>query len=148
MGAVALAVASAPLAGAATHKPPIKQPKSGAFYAGHHPNVSLRIQGKSLQYIFFRFPCNKVKGNASMQDIPLEKSKHGWRFAIKAHTSVTFSDMSPKHPDQNAPMAVSGTFSRNAKSVAGHVRIHPPRCDSGKLVWSAKLAKPAPGARR
>jgi hypothetical protein len=136
--ALALCVALPGLAGAATHKkPPVKQPKSGAEYSGHHPGVGLRIGGKSIEIIAFRFPCHKVKGNTSLQDIPIKKTKKGWRFDIKAHGIVTYSDTSNEHPDENAAIAVSGRFSRNAKSVSGHVRIQAPRCDSGKILWSA-----------
>lgn len=147
MAALALVAGPATLAGAATHKKPVKRPKDGAYYVGHDPRVSLRVSGKSLEYFLVRFPCHEAKGIASMQDIPIEKSRKRWRFSIKAHTSVTFSDMTT-HPDQNAPMSLDGHFSPDAKKVYGHVRIQPPRCDSGRLTWRAKLSKPAPGTAR
>jgi hypothetical protein len=128
------------VAGAATQKkPPVKAPKSGSTYTGHHPGVTLSISGKSVQIFAVRYPCKKVKGNTSLQDIKLHKGKRGYTFKIKSFGIVTYSDSDdPDHPDQNGAITLNGRFSRKAKTVVGHVRVQTPRCDSGKIAWSAK----------
>jgi hypothetical protein len=130
--------AAVPLAaGAAAQKKPVKAPKDGAVYQGHHPGVALRISGKSIEIFALRFPCKQVKGNTSLQDIKLKKTSKYWRFDIKAHSIVTYSDTG-KHPDENAAIELGGHFSRDAKRVKGHVRVKAPRCDTGKILWSAE----------
>jgi hypothetical protein len=135
---VLIPLATAPLAlGAATNqKPPVKRPKDGSQFDGQHPKTSLIISGKSIQIYALRFPCRKVKGNTSLQDISLRKTPKGYRFDIAAHSIVTYSD-NDKHPDENAAITLSGLFSRNAKKVTGHVRVKAPRCDTGKIAWGA-----------
>jgi hypothetical protein len=134
-----VSVAAVPLAAApATQKKPVKAPKDGATYKGHHPGVMIAISGKSIQIIAFRFPCKQVKGNTSLQDIKLHKTDKGYRFKIEANSIVTYSDSdSHDHPDENAAIRLGGHFSRNAKNVTGHLRVIAPRCDTGKILWSA-----------
>jgi len=135
---LALASLAAPLVadGATQKKPTLKRPKDGAQYSGHHPGVSLTISGKSIQIIAFRTPCEDAKGNSSLQDIKIEKRDRRYRFKTKAHSIITYSDLD-QHPDENAAITLSGHFSPNAKKAYGTLRVNAPRCDTGKLTWSA-----------
>jgi hypothetical protein len=119
-------------------KKPLKAPKSGSVYSGHHPKIDLHIEDKhSIQIVAIRFPCKMVRGNTSLQDIKIKKNSKGYRFDIDSFGIVTYSD-SEKYPDENAEIILHGRFSRNAKSVAGNLRIKAPRCDTHRILWSAK----------
>jgi hypothetical protein len=117
---------------------PVKAPKDGAEYDGTSPRIQIAISGKSIQIFAFRFPCNQVKGNTSLQDIALKKTDKGYKFSIAASGIVTYSD-SETHPDQNGAISIDGRFGRLAKTVAGHFRVRTPRCDSGRVAFDGKL---------
>jgi hypothetical protein len=136
---LALASLTAPLVAVAATQPnpTLKRPQDGATYTGHHPGVSIAISGKSIEIIAFRTPCKDAKANSSLQDIDIKKRDRRYRFAIKAHSIITYSD-NDKHPDENAAITLSGHFSPNAKKAFGTLRVNAPRCDTGKLTWSAQ----------
>jgi hypothetical protein len=138
VAALALVPAAAvPALAGGSQKKPVKRPKDGATYSGHHPGVSLVISGKRIELITIRFPCHKGKGTTNLNDFPMRKTDKGWRFDIAAHGLVTYMN-SEKHPDENAAIWIHGRFSRDAKTVAGRLRVDAPRCDTGRLLWSAK----------
>ena len=131
--AVTLAPAAAPVAAS---KPKVKAPKSGSEYDGNHKLV-LYISGKSIELVAFNFRCGETTGRTSLNDIPLKKTKKGYRFAIKAHGSITFAD---GRPDENGAVSISGRFGRRAKSVAGHFRVKSPSCgNTGVVAWKASV---------
>jgi hypothetical protein len=129
----AVLVMSAPAAG-------ITAPKSGAKYSGKTEQghtIGLWIQRKSVEYISFRFNCGrKAIGATGLQSIPLKRTSKGYRFALDAHSSMSFSD---DQPDENAAVSVRGRFSRTARTVEGLVRVKSERChDTGFISWRAK----------
>ena len=133
--AVTLAPAAAPVAAS---KPKVKAPKSGSEYDGNHKLV-LYISGKSIELVAFDFRCGDTTGRTSLNDIPLRKTKKGYRFGIKAHGSISFADGSP---DENGAVNVSGRFGRRAKTVAGHFRVKSPSCgDGGSVKWHASVRR-------
>jgi hypothetical protein len=117
---------------------PVKAPPDGSTYTGSH-RIKLYISGKSIQIVSFRFPCNKVKGDTSLQDIKLTKTDKGWKFSTKSNGIVTYTD-SETHPDQNGQITLAGRFGRLAKTVAGHFRVKTPRCDTGRIDFSGQRA--------
>ena len=133
--AVALAPATVPVAASGSgSKPKVKAPKSGSQYDGNHKLV-LYISGKSVELVAFNFPCRDTTGRTSLNDIALKKTKKGYKFAIKAHGSISFAD---GRPDENGAVNISGRFSRKAKTVAGHFRVGSPSCgDTGAVKWHA-----------
>jgi hypothetical protein len=138
--AVAVLAASAAEPRAALAAAAVKAPKSGAKYTGQtaqgHP-IELVIQRKSVYYISFRFACGrKAIAATGLQDIPLRRTSKGYRFAIDAHSSMSFSD---DQPDENAAVSVKGRFSRTARTVEGSARVRSERChDTGSISWRAK----------
>jgi hypothetical protein len=114
-------------------------PRSG-HYGGTAGNsrrkIDLYTSGRTIDLAAFDFKCDGVVGRTSLNDVPLKKGKDGWKFAIRAHGSVTFSD---EQPDENAAIGMSGTFSRTGKAVKGRLRVKSPRCgNTGDVAWSAK----------
>ena len=131
-----LALALTPAAVAAAHQPKVKAPKSGSEYDGNHKLV-IYISGKSIELVAFNFRCGDTTGRTSLNDIPLKKTKKGYRFAIKAHGSITFAD---GRPDENGAINISGRFGRRAKRVAGHFRVKSPSCgNTGVVAWKASV---------
>jgi hypothetical protein len=141
-GAAVAALALAPFAalpaaaGAAKHR---KAPKAGAHYAGHTGDggeFTLDVADKkTVKIVAFQFDCGNVTGRTSLQDIPIKKTKKGYKFRIEAYGIVTYSD---EKQDENGKIDVSGKFSKGAKQVTGQLRVRPPRChDTGKIHWTA-----------
>jgi hypothetical protein len=141
--AAALAAALAltvPFAADAAKPKPVKAPKSGATFNGgtaQHRKLFLKISGKSVQIVAFKFNCRAaLTGNTSLTDIPLTKGKTGYKFAISAHSSATYSD----DFNQNVSIDISGKFNRTAKRVSGALRVKGPHCgDTGSRKWYASL---------
>jgi hypothetical protein len=133
---VALAAALPAAASGATYK----APKSGAGYTGpseHRGKVTLYVADrKTIQLAAIRFTCGHATGTTNLQDIRIKKTRRGYRFAIAAHGSVTFSDA---RDDENAAVSISGRFSRSARGVRGALRVRSPSCGStGRLAWHAR----------
>jgi hypothetical protein len=112
----------------------VKAPKSGTF-TGYPGGMTLYVSGKSISLVAFSFKCGTTSGRTSLNDVTVKKAKNGYKFAIKAHSSVTYAD---DHPDENAAVNVSGRFSKTGKSAAGVFRVKSPRCGStGDVKWRA-----------
>jgi hypothetical protein len=123
-------------AATAVSRTPVKAPKSG-FYDGHtsqHRSFGLQLGGKTVSQLVFNFPCAKLRGTASLQDITLKKGTSGYRFAILAYSSIQYADES----SENGPVRISGTFSRDGKRARGRVRVRTERCGLTRFSWSAK----------
>lgn len=125
---------------AAARPKKVKAPKSGKYTGttGASRTLTLYVSGKSVSIVAFQFACGQAKGNASISDIALKKTKKGYRFSVSTHGIVTYSD-SDSHPDENGTIAIKGRFDRKtAKKVAGTVRVKTPRCgDTGSVYWTA-----------
>lgn len=139
--ALALALGVPFAAGAAPpKKPPIIPPKSGSTFEGgtaQHRKLSLRIAGKSIQIVAFKFNCGPgLTGNTSLSDIKLAKGKYGYKFAISSFGIVTYSD---EQQDENTQVfKISGKFNRVGKRVTGSLRVKTKRCgDTGSRKWYA-----------
>jgi hypothetical protein len=129
------ALAASPVGAQAAHKPSVKAPKDGAVYSGDTDRggkFSVSIAGKSIEIAVIQFKCHDTIGHTSLQDIPLKKTKRGYKFGISAHGIVSYDD---GHPDQNAPIEIWGQFTRRAKSAKGTLRVRAPRCGTGALGW-------------
>jgi hypothetical protein len=118
---------------------PVVTPKAGWKYSGkteQRRRVTLQTGSRSIEIVGFSFACGQhVAGYTSLSSIRLRSSDSGYRFKISAHGIVSYSD---ERPDQNASIALSGRFSRTAKTVQGLVRVKTPRCrDTGDLTWRA-----------
>jgi hypothetical protein len=133
-------VAALPATAAAKHKHHVKTPKSGKYsgFAGAGRPLTLYISGKTVQLVSFRFACGSAHGTTNLNDIPLKKTKKGYKFSISAHGLVTYSD-SNTHPDENGAIFIKGRFTRSGKNPKGVLRVKTPRCGStGDVQWSAK----------
>ena len=117
---------------------PVQLPRSGE-YSGHTDDggdLAIQIAGRSVEVVSFQFDCGSAVGNTGLQDIDLEKSARGWRFGIRAHGAVTYSDYI-YYPDENAAVAVFGRFTRSGKRVSGRLQVEAPRCETGRIEWRA-----------
>ena len=139
-GAVAAALIACVGMAAAAPKP-VQLPRSGEYrgHADEGGDVSVFIQGKSVEIVPFQFDCDGAVGSTNLQDFDLEKTDRGWRFRIRAHSSVGYSD-DPYYPPENAAIAISGRFTRSGKRVSGTLRVDAPRCDTGRIEWRAHRA--------
>jgi hypothetical protein len=142
MTAVATAATlAAGLAGglpAATGAATVKAPRSGKYEGAttRKRPLTLYTTGKAIDLAAFQFDCKATVGKGSLNDIRLRKSAKGYRFAIRARGSISFTD---EGPDENAAIAISGRFSRDGKTVRGVLRVKSHRCgDTRKVRWSAR----------
>jgi hypothetical protein len=129
--------AALPGGAGAAKAPTVKAPKSGKYTgaAGPRRRLILYVSRKSLTIVAFQFSCGEVVGQTSLNDIKLTRTRRGYKFAIRAHGSVTFSD---GQPDENAAVHVSGRFRLSGRTVLGLLRVKSPRCaDTGKVRWRA-----------
>jgi hypothetical protein len=137
--AATLALAlQAGLPGTVDGAPTVNQPRSGKYtgFARAHRKITLLISGRSIQIVAFQFKCGTVIGTTSLDDIRTRKTSTGYRFGIRAHGSITFSD---NQTDENGAVDVAGRFSFNAQAVRGTLRVRSPRChDTGTVHWSAR----------
>jgi hypothetical protein len=135
----ALALPAAALPGlAGGDEPRVKAPKSGSSYEGKTEKgraVALSIDGKAVGFFFAAFSCDGTIARMSIQDIPLKRTKHGYKFGIHAYAHVGFDDGAP---EQDGPAIVWGRFGRQARRAAGHVSVGVQRCESGRLDWTVK----------
>jgi hypothetical protein len=130
---LALAVAVAPPLVAVAKTPSVKAPRDGQWTGKR--NLLLIVSGDSIEVAAFDFPCGEAKGRTTLNDIPLKKTKRGYKFSTQAHGNVTYSD---DHPDQNGAVGMSGRFSRRGRGPHGNLQVITPRCgNTGKLSWRA-----------
>jgi hypothetical protein len=112
----------------------VKVPKSGSW-AGRPGKLVMSTSGKSIDIVAFTFACGTASGRISLNGIALKKTARGYKFAIKGHGNVTYSD---DEPDENGSVEISGRFSRTGKSVGGTWRVKTGRCGQTKTVkWRA-----------
>jgi hypothetical protein len=130
------ALAAAPAAAPAATK--VRAPKDGATYKGkteRNGRFSLTISGKSIQILAIKFKCHDTFGHTSLQDVPLKKTKRGYKFAIDSFGIVSYDDA---FPDENARIEIYGQFTKRARSATGRLKVRPPRCGTGLLDWKIK----------
>jgi hypothetical protein len=112
----------------------VKAPKSGSQYSGNH-DMTILISGKSIELLAFDFPCGETEGRTSLNGVPLEKTKRGYKFSTATHGNASYDD---GHADENASVGVSGRFTRDAKKVRGRFAVYTPYCGgTGKIKWRA-----------
>jgi hypothetical protein len=133
-GAAAAALVLVPMADAASHK--VKAPNGQYNGTARGKDLTMLVSAKTIQIAAFSFACDGTVGRTSLDEISLKKTKKGFRFGIKAHGSITFSD---GQPDENGAVDLSGSFTPNGKTVAGVFRVRSHRCqDTGSIKWKAK----------
>jgi hypothetical protein len=107
-------------------------------YSGPRDLV-MQVSGKTIDILAFNFPCKKhpgTHGRTSLNQIPLRKTSKGYKFSIKLHGIVSFSD---GHVDENGITSIGGQFGRKGKSVHGRFAESVRHCGpTGKLKWSAE----------
>jgi hypothetical protein len=136
VAATALALTLA-AASASADDSSVKTPKSGATYSGkteHGGKIAVVPSGKSIEIVAIQFRCDGSVGHTSLQDIPMKKTKRGYKFGITAYGNVTYDD---DYPDENAKTTIWGRFGKKARSAHGHVQVRAPRCNTGRLDWRA-----------
>lgn len=105
------------------------------MFTGRPGKIEIYAGNRSLDLFAFSVKCGDGSARAGLNAIQLKKTRRGYRFAIKANASFTYSD---GHPDQNGSVSLSGRFSRTGKSVKGVLRAKTPHCgDSGRVEWRA-----------
>lgn len=105
-------------------------------YTGRGGRYLLSVSGRTIDLAAFDFDCGTATGRTSLNDIPIRKRRGRYRFSIKAHGNVTYSD---DHVDENAAVTASGVFSVTGRRVAGTLRVKTPRCGgTGKVDWAAR----------
>jgi hypothetical protein len=138
-GVLTLRAAAAPKVPAAPHAEPGVRPPQAGIYSGRtaeRRKLTLLVSGRSIDIVAFAFGCGKASARTSLNDLRLTKAPNGYRFAIRAHGIVSFSD---DRVDENAAIDLDGRFSRTGRSVTGRLRVKAPGCtDTGRLGWRAR----------
>lgn len=127
-----------PAATGATPSAKVKAPRSGMLEGrtAQKRDVLVSVSGKSIQIAAFDFDCKTGSGRTSLTDIPLKKTRKGYRFRISAHGIATYSD---EHADENASIKLRGQFNRTGRQLHGVLRVKTPHCGgSGAVKYSAK----------
>lgn len=135
MAAAALVALPAGAGGATSE---VKAPKDGAKYAGatdHGGRLTIHIAGKRIEILAIRFKCRDTVAHTSLQDVPMKKTKRGYKFSIDSFSIVSYDDGAP---DENAPVEIYGRFTKRAKSATGNLKVRAPRCGTGLLGWKIK----------
>jgi hypothetical protein len=135
LASLALAVVVLAVVPAAASSP-ITKPGSGTYLGSvrdaNHGEMSLLIGGKSIQLVSFRFACDGAAGAGGIEQIPMKKGKHGWRFRIYAYASIEYSD---DGPPENAPVTIGGQFTPSGKRASGHLSVETSRCHPTDVEW-------------
>jgi hypothetical protein len=120
----------------------VTPPKAGAYTgsAGVGRDITVYVTGRasnrSISIVAFKFACGKVSGRTSLNDIPLTRTRLGYRFGIRANGLVTYLD---GHTDENAAIQIRGRFNRRGTRAAGFLRVRAPHCrDTGQDYWSVR----------
>jgi hypothetical protein len=136
--AAAATLAIVPTAAATTTSTAkVRLPKSGQYSGSPRgKDLTLYVSGKSVELAAFSFKCADTVGRISLNGIPLKKTKKGYKFGVKAHGTISFSD---GKPDENGAASISGRFARDGRSAKGVFRVRSARChDTGTIKWTAK----------
>jgi hypothetical protein len=115
-----------------------RAPRSGRYTgrAGGRPGLLLYVTGRSVSIVAFPFACGRVTGRTSLSDMVIRRVAGRYRFALRAHSIVSYSD---ERPDQNATVEIRGTFSRLGTAASGTLRVKSSRCgDRRDVPWSAR----------
>ncbi|HEX8207996.1 MAG TPA: hypothetical protein VF587_18170 [Solirubrobacteraceae bacterium] len=127
--AIAISGVAVPAAAAAAPTRP------DGTYTGGRGRIALTVSGRSIDLLAIDFRCGETRGATSVNTIPIKRVRGRWRFSIRTFGLATYDD---EHPDENARVTVSGTFSRSGKSVVGRYRIRSPYCGgTGEVQWRA-----------
>lgn len=104
-------------------------------YSGPDADPMLVVSGRSIQLAAFDFDCGTATGRTSLNGIAIRKRRGRYRFYIRAHGNVTYSD---DHPDENAVIRFGGRFTPRAARALGSFRVRTPRCGgTGPVEWRA-----------
>jgi hypothetical protein len=132
LSALALSVALLLVPASSAAAAPVKAP-SGT-YAGSPGEIMLAVSRTSISIAAFAFPCRSTRGRTALNDVPVKRTRKGFRFSIRAHGSASFEDGSP---DNNVAIELRGRFSRTAKSVRGVFRVTGAGCRTGDIAFTA-----------
>ena len=105
-------------------------------YTARAGRFLVSVSGRAIDLAAFDFGCRETTGRTTLTNIRIRRTRGRWRFFIATYGNVTYSD---DHPDENARVRFSGTFSRNAERVTGRLVVSSPHCGStGTVEWSAR----------
>lgn len=119
---------------------PVSAPKAGGYSGSTKQGrvLSLSVSGGAIEVAAIEFTCGDAIGRTVLNDVRMRRTREGFAFDISAHGSVTYSD---EHPDENAPVDLSGVFAPSGSKAKGRVRVKSPRCgDSGQIEWAVTRA--------
>jgi hypothetical protein len=135
VAAVAVLVAAAPgAAGVPATDARLRVPKG--TYGGQAGRVQLVVVPKSIQLAAFSFKCGEVTGRTGLNEVPVKRRRGRYRFSIRAHGGVTYSD---EESSDNAAITFSGRFTPKAGRAIGTLSVRTPRCGrTGPVDWSAR----------
>jgi hypothetical protein len=106
------------------------------IYTGLGGRLQLSVTPGSITLAAFTFDCGEVTGSTALNDVPVKRRRGRYRFSIRAHGGITYSD--EESPD-NGVIVFSGRFTPTARRALGTFRIRTPRCGGTGLVeWSAR----------
>jgi hypothetical protein len=106
------------------------------LYTGQGGRLQLSVAGGRIEIAAFGFGCGAVTGRTGLNDVPIVRRRGRYRFSIRAHGGVTYSD--EESPD-NAAIRLSGRFTPTARRALGTLTIRTPRCGRiGPVEWSAR----------
>ena len=131
----ALATASALAALALAPLPAGGAPPRSGQYTGSRHNVVLLVSGRSIDLAAFSFRCGRLSGRTSINAIRIRRRDGVYRFRIRTHGTVSFTD---RTPDENAAIRFRGRFSSSGRSVRGVFRVVSRHCGTGYRRWSAR----------
>jgi hypothetical protein len=129
---VVLLLVPASGAGAARFKAP-----SGE-YKGSPGEVLLSTSRNSIAIAAFSFRCDSTRGRTGVNEVPVKRTRKGYRFSIRTHGSVSFED---GRPDNNVAIDLRGRFSRTAKTVRGTFRVRGGPCRTGDVAFVATRSR-------
>lgn len=105
-------------------------------YTARAGRFLVSVTGRTIDLAAFDFGCRETTGRTSLTNIAIRRTRGRWRFFIATYGNVTYSD---DHPDENARVRFSGTFSPNAERVTGRLVVRSPHCGrTGPIEWSAR----------
>jgi len=110
--------------------------RPSGIYIGRPGRLEMAVDAGSIQLAAIGFKCGDVTGRTVLNDVPIKRIRGRYRFSIRAHGGVTYSD--EESPD-NAAIRFSGRFTPTARRALGTFRVRTPRCGgTGPVEWSAR----------